>query len=84
MCKKEKQLPNTTVGTESCSFIVALQGFEPRQAVPETDVLPLHYKAIFSKDKGSIFFRNDKNIFLINFVATTKKHIIFHQQDINE
>ena len=27
---------------------------------------------------------NDKNIFLINFVATTKKHIIFHQQAINE
>ena len=83
MCKKEKQLPNTSVGTESCSFIVALQGFEPRQAVPETDV---HYttRQYFSKDKGSIFFRKDKNIFLINFVATTKKHIIFHQSAINE
>ena len=57
MCKKEKQLPNTTVGTESCSFIVALQGFEPRQAVPETDVLPLHYKAIsFQKTKVVYFF----------------------------
>lgn len=49
VCKKEKQPPKTFVGTESCSFIVALQGFEPRQAVPETDVLPLHYKAIFFK-----------------------------------
>ena len=27
--------------------IVALEGFEPSQAEPESDVLPLHHKAIF-------------------------------------
>lgn len=28
------------------SFRVALEGFEPPQAEPESDVLPLHHKAI--------------------------------------
>ena len=28
------------------SFFVALEGFEPSQAEPESDVLPLHHKAI--------------------------------------
>ena len=29
------------------SPLVALEGFEPSQAEPESDVLPLHHKAIF-------------------------------------
>ncbi len=31
----------------NCDFFVALEGFEPPQAEPESDVLPLHHKAIF-------------------------------------
>ena len=62
--KKEKQPPKTSVGIESCFFFVALQGFEPRQAVPETDVLPLHYKAIsFQKTKVVYFFEMIKIFF---------------------
>lgn len=34
----------------SFSF-VALPGFEPGQAVPETDVLPLHHKAILFRPR---------------------------------
>ncbi len=42
------------------SFFVALEGFEPSQAEPESDVLPLHHKAIlrcpFTGDKGRYYF----------------------------
>ena len=33
-------------GGDASTFIVALEGFEPSQAEPESDVLPLHHKAI--------------------------------------
>lgn len=36
------------------SICVALEGFEPSQAEPESDVLPLHHKAIFVKLKSLI------------------------------
>lgn len=32
--------------SETQLFFVALEGFEPPQAEPESDVLPLHHKAI--------------------------------------
>lgn len=31
------------------SPLVALEGFEPPQAEPESDVLPLHHKAILNR-----------------------------------
>lgn len=37
-------------------FFVALEGFEPSQAEPESDVLPLHHKAIFTLAKLMIYF----------------------------
>ena len=42
---------------------VALEGFEPSQAEPESDVLPLHHKAlsVFAAAKLPLFF------FLCNF-----------------
>lgn len=40
--KKTKVLESKTL----TAHFVALPGFEPGQAVPETDVLPLHHKAI--------------------------------------
>ncbi len=36
---------------------VALEGFEPSQAEPESDVLPLHHKAIFPTAKVYCFFQ---------------------------
>ena len=44
-------------------------GFEPRQTDPESVVLPLHHRTIFSRCKGKkicvleqIFFRNDFSV----------------------
>ena len=36
--------------------LVALEGFEPSQAEPESEVLPLHHRAIFSTAKVQIYF----------------------------
>ena len=50
-----------SIGYNFCLFIVALEGFEPSQAEPESDVLPLHHKArlfdIFVSAKIETFFR---------------------------
>ena len=51
------------------SFVV-LPGFEPRQADPESDVLPLHHRTIGilsfkSGCKSTNFFRIDKNFFVL-------------------
>ena len=84
VCKKEKQPPKTSVGIESC-FFCCLARIRTQTSSARNWCATITLQGnIFSKDKGSIFFRNDKNIFLINFVVTTKKHIIFHQQAINE
>ena len=46
--------------------LVVLEGFEPSQAEPESDVLPLHHRTIPNCDcKGTAFF------------VTTKKKINF-------
>lgn len=39
----EEEIKNAA---EESAAIVALEGFEPSQAEPESDVLPLHHKAI--------------------------------------
>lgn len=39
-----------------CYFFVALEGFEPSQAEPESDVLPLHHKAILIVANLDIIF----------------------------
>ena len=36
--------------------LVALEGFEPSQAEPESEVLPLHHRAIFFDCKGANLF----------------------------
>lgn len=41
--KKRKELSPLGLSSFLC---VALEGFEPSQAEPESDVLPLHHKAI--------------------------------------
>ena len=40
--------------------MVARQGFEPRQAVPKTAVLPLHHRAVHSTliIKAAFFFKS--------------------------
>lgn len=63
VCKKNNNL-QIPLSVSKVAFFVALQGFEPRQAVPETDVLPLHYKAIsFQKTKVVYFFEMIKIFF---------------------
>ncbi len=47
-------------------FFVALEGFEPSQAEPESDVLPLHHKAgwfCFTVQRYGVFL--NLQIFLI-------------------
>ena len=41
-------------------YFVALEGFEPSQAEPESDVLPLHHKAVFIFALGLFPFRGAK------------------------
>ena len=52
--------------------LVVLEGFEPSQAEPESDVLPLHHRTIPNCDcKGTAFFLTAKkksNFFSKNFL----------------
>lgn len=57
------------------SFVV-LEGFEPSQAEPESDVLPLHHRTIPNCGcKGTVFFVTTKK--KMNFFS--KKIILFLQ-----
>ena len=50
---------------------VALEGFEPSQAEPESDVLPLHHKAICD---AKLLKKEDKQLFFgILFFMFCKK-----------
>ena len=67
--KKSVGAPNIEKALIFQCFLVVLPGFEPRQADPESDVLPLHHRTIgvcFSLKngcKGTTFFETDQNFF---------------------
>ena len=46
LCKNGKRKTQLININQLRFCIVALEGFEPSQAEPESDVLPLHHKAI--------------------------------------
>ena len=56
-------------------LFVVLEGFEPSQAEPESDVLPLHHRTIPNCGcKGntiSVTGNKKSNFFIINFLYTT-------------
>ena len=45
VCRRKIKKIATDFSLINCDFCVALEGFEPSQAEPESDVLPLHHKA---------------------------------------
>ena len=72
-CQQQKNKKSTLVGV----LFVVLPGFEPRQADPESDVLPLHHRTI-----GILSFESGCKS--TNFFLTGKKKLFEKQKEKSE
>ncbi len=72
------------IEAEKPRFFVALEGFEPPQAEPESDVLPLHHKAICGgKLLGSIVLFPVCGCKVRNFLGIVQIFLSFFLKKIN-
>lgn len=66
--------------------LVALEGFEPSQAEPESEVLPLHHRAIFPTAKVQIYFHlfmlSRRFLLRINIFFEYRAFVVYRNPDM--